>query len=261
MTSVVMLLSTALIVMALLMLILWLVHLPLKNAGLVDVGWVLGVPLCGLIFAVLGDGQIARRVVIALMTVLWGARLGGYLLVRILGKPEDARYAQLRRTWSGNVPLKFLGFFELQALLAVVFALPVLAASLNSAPRLSWLEYLGAALWIVAVAGEGVADRQLQRFKSDPGNRGRLCRAGLWNYSRHPNYFFEFLVWVAFAVFALASPWGWIAFACPVLMLFFLFKVTGIPATEAQALRSKGEVYRNYQRTTSAFIPWFPRKE
>lgn len=253
-------LITALIVMAVLMLILWLVHLPLKNAGIVDVGWTLGVGLCALIFAVMGDGNITRRIVIVVMTAVWGARLGSYLLFRVLGHAEDARYTQLRREWTGNTTLKFLGFFEFQALLAVIFALPALFSSLNSAPRFSWLEYLSVVLWIIAVAGEGVADWQLKRFKNDPANQGRLCRAGLWNYSRHPNYFFEFLVWVAFAVFALASPWGWIALICPALMLFFLFKVTGIPATEAQALRSKGDTYRQYQRTTSAFIPWFKRK-
>jgi len=260
MIVIVTMLMTALIVMALLMFILWLIHLPLENAGIVDVGWTFGVPLCALIFAVIAEGDITRRIVIVGMTALWGVRLGGYLLFRVLSHNEDARYAQLRREWSGNIPFKFLGFFELQALLAVVFALPALFASLNSAPRLSWLEYLGILLWIGAVAGEGLADWQLKGFRADPANRGKLCRVGLWNYSRHPNYFFEFLVWVAFAVFALASPWGWITLICPLLMLFFLFKVTGIPATEAQALRSKGETYRQYQHTTSAFIPWFPKK-
>lgn len=261
MMAVVTMLIMALVVMVILMLVLWLVHLPLKNAGIVDVGWTLGVPLCALIFAAMGDGNVTRRIVIACMAGVWGVRLGGYLLFRVLGHAEDARYAQLRREWAGNTALKFLGFFEFQALLAAIFALPALFASLNGAPRFSWLEYLGIGLWVIAVAGEALADWQLKRFKADPANRGQLCRAGLWNYSRHPNYFFEFLVWVAFAVFALASSWGWIALICPALILFFLFKVTGIPATEAQALRSKGDAYRQYQLTTSAFIPWFPKKD
>jgi steroid 5-alpha reductase family enzyme len=104
-----------------------------------------------------------------------------------------------------------------------------------------------------------VADSQLQSFKSNPANRSATCRVGLWRYSRHPNYFFEWLIWVAFAVFAMGSPYGYVAAFAPLLMLFFLFRVTGIPATEAQALRSKGDDYRQYQRTTSAFVPWFPR--
>ena len=114
-------------------------------------------------------------------------------------------------------------------------------------------------LWAVALTGEAVADRQLARFKARPSSRGRTCREGLWRYSRHPNYFFEWLVWVAYALFALASPYGALALICPVVMLYLLFRVTGIPATEAQALRSKGDDYRRYQATTSVFVPWFPR--
>ena len=112
----------------------------------------------------------------------------------------------------------------------------------------------------MAFAGEITADAQLSRFKSNPANRGKLCDVGLWRYSRHPNYFFESVIWLAYALFALSSPWGWVGLASPALILYFLLKVTGIPATEAQALRTKGEAYRRYQETTSVFIPWFPRK-
>lgn len=112
---------------------------------------------------------------------------------------------------------------------------------------------------MVALAGEALADRQLAAFKADPGSRGRACRAGLWRYSRHPNYFLEWLVWVAYAAFALTSPWGWTSAYAPLLMLFFLLRVTGIPMAEEQALRSRGADYREYQRTTSALFPWFPK--
>jgi steroid 5-alpha reductase family enzyme len=111
----------------------------------------------------------------------------------------------------------------------------------------------------LALIGEAVADAQLAAFKRTPHAPGEVCQRGLWNYSRHPNYFFEWLIWVAWALFALASPYGWLAVACPLLMFYFLFRVTGIPATEAQALRSKGEAYRAYQRSTSAFVPWFKK--
>ena len=112
---------------------------------------------------------------------------------------------------------------------------------------------------MVAVAGEALADRQLAAFQADPGSRGGTCRAGLWPYSRHPNYFFEWLTWVAYAAFALPSPWGWTFVCAPLLMLFLRFRVTGIPMAEEQALRSRGDDYREYQRTTSAFFPWFPK--
>ncbi len=134
-------------------------------------------------------------------------------------------------------------------------------AALNPEPTLAPLEYAGTALWMVALAGEAVADAQLAAFKRDPASKGQVCQRGLWTYSRHPNYFFEWLIWVAWALFGMASPYGWISILCPLLMFYFLFRVTGIPATEAQSLRSKGEAYRRYQQTTSAFVPWFRRQE
>jgi steroid 5-alpha reductase family enzyme len=155
--------------------------------------------------------------------------------------------------------VKFLFFFLFQGLLDLVLAIPFLVGSLNPSAPVAPLEWVGVAIWAVALAGETAADRQLERFKANPSNRGRTCREGLWRFSRHPNYFFEWLVWIAWAVFALASPGGALALVCPALMLFFLLRVTGIPATEAQALASRGNDYREYQRTTSAFVPWFPK--
>ena len=115
------------------------------------------------------------------------------------------------------------------------------------------------AIWFIAVAGEGVADWQLKQFRSRPENKGKICQSGLWNYSRHPNYFFEWLVWVGFFVFAWDSPFGCFTVLCPALMLFFLLRVTGIPLTEELSLKSKGDAYREYQRTTSAFVPFFKK--
>ena len=109
--------------------------------------------------------------------------------------------------------------------------------------------------------GETIADRQLVTFKKDPGSRGKTCRAGLWHYSRHPNYFFEWILWCGFGVLGLAGPWGWAGLAAPALMLYTIVFVTGIPPTEAQALVSRGEDYRAYQRTTSPFVPWPPRED
>ena len=117
------------------------------------------------------------------------------------------------------------------------------------------------ALFLIGLIGESTADAQLAAFKRNPANKGGVCDAGLWRYSRHPNYFFEWLIWIAYAVFALASPYGWIALAMPVLMLHFLINVTGLKATEEQALRTKGERYRLYQARTSGFIPWIPRED
>jgi steroid 5-alpha reductase family enzyme len=197
------------------------------------------------------------------MGLIWSLRLTLHLARRMRGKPEEGRYRALRIEWENtgaDVPRRFLFFFLFQGLLDVFLSIPMLLAALNPAPRFSGREIAGAALWLVSVAGESAADAQLARFKADPRSRGRTCDVGLWRYSRHPNYFFEWLVWVAWFVFALGSPWGWVSIVCPATMLFFLLRVTGIPATEEQAIRSRGEEYRRYQRTTSAFVPWFPKR-
>ena len=243
-----------------LMLLLWLIHFPLRNAAIVDAGWAGGLTLLAAIDATVGGGYRPRALCMAGMASLWGLRLAMYLLfTRVIGHPEEGRYVQLRRDWGGNLALKFLLFFEFQALLCVVLSLPFLLAAINTRPRLSVFEYCAMVLWLLAWLGETTADWQLMRFKSDPAHRGGLCHVGLWKFSRHPNYFFELLIWVSFALFALGSPFGYLGVLSPLLMVYFLFRVTGIPATEAQALRSKGETYRQYQRTTSAFVPWFPR--
>ena len=168
--------------------------------------------------------------------------------------------AGMRANWSKNLKSQVLIFFQLQAVLIVLLSIPFLIVCLNDRPGISLLEWLGAVVWLIAVAGESLADRQLKQFRLRPENNGRICQIGLWNYSRHPNYFFEWLVWVGFFVFALGSPLGYVAVYCPVLMLFFLLRVTGIPLTEELSVKSKGDAYREYQRTTSAFVPWFKKK-
>ncbi len=254
------LMLTGLLAVSLLMLALWVVHLRTRNAGIVDAGWAGGLALLGIYYSVSGKGYPLRSILIAAMSGIWGFRLAYYLLAtRVIGQPEEGRYLELRRSWATRVPLKFLMFFEFQALLCSLLSTPFLAAAVNSREGLYTAEWIGFGVWLLSVAGESLADRQLHAFKSNPANRGKTCDTGLWRYSRHPNYFFEWAIWLAFAIFALPSPYGYLGIISPVLILYFLLRVTGIPATEAQALRTKGEEYRRYQETTSAFIPWFPR--
>jgi steroid 5-alpha reductase family enzyme len=244
------------------MFLLWLIHLYTRNASIVDPGWAAGLALCAFVYAALGDGYEPRRWLVAAMAGVWGLRLAAYLLfTRVIGHPEEGRYVHLRKKWKTSLAVKFLIFFQAQALLDVILSVPFLLAARNPRPQFHPLEWAALAVWAVSIAGESLADAQLHRFKSDPANQGKVCQTGLWNYSRHPNYFFEWLVWVAFALLALPAPWGWTAIYAPLLMLGFLFKVTGIPATEAQAVRSKGQAYREYQRTTNVFIPWFKRMD
>jgi len=249
------------ILAAVVMALLWVWQLKLRNAGIVDAGWAFLVGGLAVFDAVLGDGWAPRRAAIAFMMGSWGARLAVFLLYdRVFGRREDGRYAELRRTRGEGADSWFFWFFEAQALAATFFSLPALLVVMNGEEGFSPFERIAAGLWIAAFTGEVTADRQLERFKSDPANRGHTCQAGLWRYSRHPNYFFEWLMWVAYGTFALGSPWGWMALLCPATMIVLLFKVTGIPASEAQAIRSRGDEYREYQRTTSAFVPWLPKR-
>jgi steroid 5-alpha reductase family enzyme len=233
----------------------------LDNYGLVDVLWSYGFMPVVLLAAFLEPGWPARRAALAAMVMLWSLRLGTHVLLRVIRSHprEDARYAQLRRDWAGNFGIKMTGFFQLQALSVVVLSLPFFLACQNPAPGFRAPELAGALLWLAGVAGEALADAQLAAFKRDPAARGRVCQTGLWRCSRHPNYFFEWTTWVGYFVFACGSPWGWLGALSPACILFLLLRVTGIPLTEEQSVRSKGEAYRQYQRTTPAFLPWFPR--
>ena len=243
------------------MFVLWLIHFPIRNAAIVDFGWGFNLAVLGIGYALLGGGFRTRELLLGCMAGVWGLRLAFYLLfTRIVGgHPEEGRYQELRRAWKTNLGIKFLAFFQFQALLCVILSVPFLAAAINPSPAIHWLEWLGVSLWLIAICGEAAADSQLTSFKARGSNRGRTCQVGLWRYSRHPNYFFEWLIWISFATFASASPYGFLGWISPALILYFLLKVTGIPATEAQALRSRGDEYRRYQQSTNAFIPWFPK--
>jgi steroid 5-alpha reductase family enzyme len=236
---------------------LWWLGIRHRNFSYVDIGWCVNFSVLAAIVASLGDGTPLRKWIMAGMYAIWSLRLAWHLAERIIGEPEEGRYVELRREWgsSGNLNGKFFLFFQLQAALNLILLVPLLLVSRNSSVEWHPLELAGILLWIVAVCGESVADRQLASFKRDPANKGEVCNVGLWRYSRHPNYFFEWMIWVAYAVFALPSPYGWIALAMPALMLHFLINVTGVRATEEQAVRSKGEKYRRYQRETSMFVP------
>jgi steroid 5-alpha reductase family enzyme len=249
-------------IVGIMMFLLWLAHLAIHNTAIVDVGWAAGLGLLAIYYAYAGPGYPARKYAIAAMAGIWSFRLAAHLLFdRVVGHPEEGRYVQLRQDWKSHLPLRFFFFFEFQALLDLVLSLPFLLACLDTSSPLGIFEKVGAAIWTVGIIGEAIADSQLKSFKKNSANKGKTCRAGLWNYSRHPNYFFEWAIWVGYAVFCIAAPWGWLGIISPALILYFLLGLTGIPATEAQALRSRGDQYRQYQRTTSAFIPWFPKKE
>jgi steroid 5-alpha reductase family enzyme len=236
----------------------WAWQLKTGNAGMVDPIWAYSLGLVALLYAVLGSGDPSRRVLTALGGLVWGVRLGTHLWKRNFGKPEDARYHRLREQWGEQAASKMFWFFQVQVVismfLSIAFLVPVYCATPLSA---GWL-VLAVVLWLVSVAGEGLADRQLRRFKADPANRETVCRAGLWRYSRHPNYFFECVHWVAYIALSMGSAWAWLTVLPPVLMAFLLLKLSGIPLLE-ESMAKRRPGYAEYMRTTSALIPWPPR--
>ncbi|MEO6368145.1 MAG: DUF1295 domain-containing protein, partial [Steroidobacteraceae bacterium] len=247
---------------AVVMFSLWLLGLRLRNCSYVDVGWAGNFALLALLAGFTASGDPLRRFLIGGMFCLWSLRLTLHLLPRIVGKPEEGRYQQLRAEWAGpSLNIRFLLFFGAQGVLNLLLITPLYLSMSNATAGIAPLEWAGVALWCLALVGESTADRQLARFKRDPARRGKVCDVGLWSLSRHPNYFCEWLIWVAYALFALASPWGWLALLCPALMLHLLLNVTGVRPTEAQALRSRGTAYRDYQARVPAFFPWPQRAD
>lgn len=231
-----------------------------SNAGIVDVVWSFGLGASAVLVAATGRGALLPCTLLGALGGAWGLRLGLHLLHRVRGEPEDGRYAQLRARW-GDAPMKWFAMFQFQALLVALFSLPFVAVAANPVEEWNAWFVAGIALWAASVGGEAVADRQLARFRTDPAHRGTTCRAGLWRYSRHPNYFFEWLHWFAWVLLAVGSPLAWLAWSGPLLMYMFLRYLSGVPFTEAQALRTRGEDYARYQRSTPMLFPWFPKEE
>ena len=249
--------ATALVVM----LALWFRQRGGGRAGDVDVAWALGLASAAVVHAVAGSAPLPRRVLVACIGAAWAVRLAWHLHRRLARRGEDGRYAALREELGERADRWLLGFFVFQALLVPVLGIAFgVAASAQRAALDVW-DAAGLLVWVVAAAGEAVADAQLAAFVRDPANKGRTCRRGLWRYSRHPNYFFEWVHWLAWPLLAFGAPLWWLAVLPAVLMLVLIVRVTGIPPTEAQSLRSRGDDYRAYQRTTSAFVPWRPREE
>lgn len=253
---------TALIGTELLMVLLWLSSIRVGKADIVDLGWSLSIGLISVFFAIFSAGDPYRRLVFGALPFLWSFRLTSHIYFdRVIKSDEDGRYVALRASWGDRAQSKFLLFFLLQGGLAFLLALPFLVATSSATPPSQSQLWTAILIWSASIVGETLADRQLATFRSNPLNKGHVCREGLWYFSRHPNYFFEWLIWLSYSVAAFGVDYWYITLLQPAIMLFLILKVTGIPPTEARALESRGEEYRKYQRSTNAFFPWFPRRE
>jgi len=244
----------------------WLVQRRTGNSGWVDTIWTLSLGLVGAssaLWPVAGTTPNARQWLVAALVSIWSLRLGSHLAVRTVHITDDPRYAAFASEWGADAPLKMFIFLQNQGLASIPLAFAIFVAARFPSDVLRWQDYLGALVLFVGIAGEGISDAQLKAFRSDPANKGRVCDVGLWRWSRHPNYFFEWFGWLAYPVIALSTdyPWGFATLMAPIFMYWILVHVTGIPLLEQQMLRSRGERYRQYQSRTSAFFPLPPRNK
>ena len=229
------------------------------NSGWVDAVWSFSIGLAGVLLALL-PGVTVRSAVVAGLIALWAVRLGAHIAHRSFTGPEDARYAALRTEWGAGFQGRLFWFLQIQAVAAALLTLSMGLAAGNPDPFPRVQDIVGLAVLVVAILGEGAADAQLRRFKADPAAKGRVCDAGLWGLSRHPNYVFEWLGWFAYPLLAIDPgrlDWAWLALTGPAFMYWLLVHVSGIPLLEKQMLRSRGEAYAAYQRRVGAFFPYF----
>lgn len=241
----------------------WVIQRRAANVGWVDVVWSFAMGAAGVVYALAPAPGIAwpgpRQLLVGALIAFWSLRLGIYLAERTRRGPEDSRYAQFRREWGAKFQQRMFWFLQAQAAAAILLALSVLIAARNPAP-LGVADVAAVAVLAAAIGGEGLADAQLRRFRRESHERGGICERGLWRWSRHPNYFFEWLGWLAYPLFALDVrgdyPWGWFALSGAAFMYYLLVHVSGIPPLEQQMLRTRGDAYRAYQARTRAFLPF-----
>jgi steroid 5-alpha reductase family enzyme len=241
----------------------WCVQQGTGNPGWADVSWTFGTGGIGC-FAALIPVNVPwphwRQAAVALLAAGWCLRLGLHVLGRTRSCTDDPRYRQLLNQWGEDAPRQMFLFLQAQAAVSALLTLSIVLAAQNPDPALRVEDIIGVAILVSGIVGEAIADLQLQRFRADPANRRAVCDAGLWRWSRHPNYFFEWLSWLGYPViavdFAGYNPNGWIALSAPMCMYWVLVHVSGIPPLEEHMLRSRGDVFRAYQGRTRCFVPW-----
>ena len=245
------------------MVVIWLVSLQLRNSSIVDIFWGAGFVLTTWVyFALTPHGYVGRRLLISLLVTIWGLRLSLYILWRNWGKPEDFRYQK----WRSEAGAKWWWFsffkaFLLQGVLMWIISAPLLAAQIGSTPAsLTSLDFLAVLVWAYGFYFEAMGDLQLARFKAHPANKGQVMNSGVWRYTRHPNYFGDATQWCAYYLIAASASGGFWTIFSPIIMTTLLLRVSGVALLE-KSLTETRPVYKEYIETTSAFIPWLPRKK
>ena len=243
----------------------WLVQQRSGNSGWVDTIWTFALGLVGAaaaLWPIDGAAPNARQWLVAALVALWSLRLGLHIAIRTAGITDDPRYAAFAKEWGLDAPWRMFVFLQNQALGTIPLAFAIFVAARVPFDALRLQDYLGALILLTGIAGEALADAELKRFRQDPANRGRVCDAGLWRWSRHPNYFFEWFGWLAYPLIAIDLSgqyvWGWLAILGPLFMYWLLVHVTGVPPLEEHMLETRGKAFRAYQQKTNAFFPGPP---
>jgi steroid 5-alpha reductase family enzyme len=244
----------------------WAAQKQTRNSGWVDAFWTFGTGIAGAVGALvpIGPAPIGRRLLVAALVLLWAGRLGGYIVQRTRAiTHEDARYARFRAEWGANFEQRMFWLLMIQAVVAWLLALCVLIAANNPHPLSVGWTLAGLAVFVISIGGEALADRQMHAFRANKSNKGKVCESGLWGWSRHPNYFFEFMIWLSYPLIALAGLWGWglLALVGPVFMYVLLDKISGVPPLEREMVESRGAAYRDYQDRVSPMIPLPPKRQ
>ena len=254
-------LLSAMLALCLAMAVAWRVQRATGSSGWIDTIWSAAVGLVGIGVALAPEDAPGRGKLAAALVALWSARLALHIASRTRGAPDDPRYADLARQWGADAPRRMFWFLQTQALAGFVLVAAVGLAAVNPAPFPRLADFLAVAILLVAVAGEALADSQLEKFRRAHRGEKLICEDGLWGWSRHPNYFFEWLGWFAYPIMAISAenPWGWLALGAPLLMYVLLVHVSGIPPLEAQMAASRGDAFRDLQTRVSAFFPLPPR--
>ena len=239
----------------------WGLRLATGKSGWIDAIWSAAVGVVGIVAALGAEGG-GRRFLVAGLVALWSGRLALHIAQRTRGAADDPRYAELARQWGPAFRSRLFFFLQVQAAAGLVLVMAIHLAAATPAPFPGLLDGVAALLLLGSILGEATADAQLACFRAT-APAGSVCDVGLWGWSRHPNYFFEWLGWCAFPVFALAAidtrPLGLLTLAAPALMWLLLVRVSGIPPLEAQMLASRGEAFRAYAARVSPFVPLPPR--
>ena len=237
----------------------WAVSIKTRKFAWIDVFWVSSfIPLTlHSLFAVWSWPQV----LLLMMYLIWSYRLSRLLFRRVYGKKEDSRYVTLKNYWQNKAPFYLYLLYLAEGLLVLLLFIPVYLQAQSTQASLDGWNLFGALLFSLFLLGETLADSQRDRFRrNSTGPKKEVCNIGLWKYSRHPNYFFEILIWYSFAVYNFSLDQNLLSFLPAITMNLLIWKVTGVPPSQRQALESRGNAYREYMKKTNVLIPWIPKE-